>query len=48
MYVRNKVLHYIRTLVQEANEKSETFEDTFDLARRCLFKPLIVEIEKKK
>ena len=35
-------------LVQEAKEKSDASEDKFYLVRGSPFKPLIVEIEKKK
>ena len=38
----------IKKLVQEAKEKSDASEDKFYLVRGSPFKPLIVEIEKKK
>ena len=38
----------IRKLVQEGKEKYKASEDTFYLVRGSPFKPLIVEIEKKK
>ena len=38
----------IKKLVQEAKEKSDASEENFYLVRGSPFKPLIVEIEKKK
>ena len=39
---------YIKKLVQEAKDKSEASKDKYYLVQGSPFKPLIVEIEKKK